>query len=356
MDEVRLENLVTKAMAQGVRGLDVNFTSYPDQAAAPEPHLVVVLDPTREPPAAAACRAPDIVATRPASETLSVFAVFCQGDQPLDVVHEEDRSPAPPTGHSSACSGAPREPCFPTTTPTPTASASCRPGSASVSAAVSASETGQSVSMSSRARSAAAKSISSCCRCAARRGDHRGVEIDLIAKPEQDRVARPDLAALPVGAIAHRVDRVLGRAEQLADLLVGELRMMAQQPGDRVRSVLALGKRRVARLPALLQLDVGRGRARELEAAVRVLLAALDLAALHLPARHRIEAADAGADLAVRDALDLERVQAAEIGDLLEGQARVVHEPHGRGFRHQRSIHHLLPRTRSAARGRRTAF
>ncbi len=95
MDEVRLENLVTKAMAQGVSGLDVNFTSYPDQAAAPEPHLVVVLDPTREPPAAAACRAPDAIGTRPASEMLSVFAVFCQGDQPLDVAHEEDRVAGP---------------------------------------------------------------------------------------------------------------------------------------------------------------------------------------------------------------------------------------------------------------------
>ena len=95
MDEARLDNLVTRAMAEGVSGLTVSFTSHPDQAAAPEPHLVVVLNPVQEPPAAAACRAPETIGTRPASETLSVFAVFCQGDQPLDVAREEDRVAGP---------------------------------------------------------------------------------------------------------------------------------------------------------------------------------------------------------------------------------------------------------------------
>ena len=95
MDEARLENLVTRAMGQGVSGLDVSFTPHPDQAATPEPHLVVVLNPTREPPAAAACRAPETIATAPATEPLSVFAVFCQGDQPLNAAHEEDRVAGP---------------------------------------------------------------------------------------------------------------------------------------------------------------------------------------------------------------------------------------------------------------------
>ena len=40
-------------------------------------------------------------------------------------------------------------------------------------------------------------------------------------------------------------------------------------------------------------------------------------------------------DLAVGDALHLERMQAAEIGDLLEGHGSVVHQPDGRGLRHQ---------------------
>ena len=44
------------------------------------------------------------------------------------------------------------------------------------------------------------------------RADHRGIEVDLAAQAEQDRVARPDLGALPMGPVAHRVDRRLGRA------------------------------------------------------------------------------------------------------------------------------------------------
>jgi hypothetical protein len=89
MDEARLEDLVTRAMAQGVAGLSVAFTSHPDQTAASEPHLVVILNPAQEPPAAAACGAPETVATLPAAPTLSVFAVFCQGDRPLDAVRQE---------------------------------------------------------------------------------------------------------------------------------------------------------------------------------------------------------------------------------------------------------------------------
>jgi hypothetical protein len=95
MDQLRLDNLVTRAMAEGVPALDVSFTTYPDQAAAPEPHLVVILNPVNEPPSAAACRAPETVATAPAAGTLLVFALFCQGDQALDAVREEDRVAGP---------------------------------------------------------------------------------------------------------------------------------------------------------------------------------------------------------------------------------------------------------------------
>ncbi len=99
MDELRLDSLVTRAMAAGVSGLDVSFTTYPDETAPPEPHLVVILNPAKEPPEAAACGAPETVATTPAAETLNVFALFCQGAQALDAVHEEDRV-AGPTDHS----------------------------------------------------------------------------------------------------------------------------------------------------------------------------------------------------------------------------------------------------------------
>ncbi len=94
MDETRLDGLVSQAMAAGVAGLKVSFTTYPDQTA-PEPHLVVILNPAREPPAAAACGAPETVATTPAAETLNVFALFCQGDQPLNAVHQEARVAGP---------------------------------------------------------------------------------------------------------------------------------------------------------------------------------------------------------------------------------------------------------------------
>jgi hypothetical protein len=99
MDPARRDALVSQAMAEGVPGLEVRFTTYPDQAAAPEPHLVVVLNPAEDLPPPAACRAPETVRTAPASETLGVLAVFCQGDQVIDAVREQGRV-AGPTDHS----------------------------------------------------------------------------------------------------------------------------------------------------------------------------------------------------------------------------------------------------------------
>jgi hypothetical protein len=95
MDEARRDALVTEAMAQGVAGLAVRFTTYPDAAAAPEPHLVVVLDPLETAPTEAACSAPDSVTTTAGGETLSVLAVFCQGDRALHAVREADRVAGP---------------------------------------------------------------------------------------------------------------------------------------------------------------------------------------------------------------------------------------------------------------------
>ena len=95
MDEARRDALVTAAMAEGVAGLDVRFTTYPDQAAAPEPHLVVVLNPAADLPAAAACRAPETLRTLPANESLSVLAAFCQGDEMLEAVREQERVAGP---------------------------------------------------------------------------------------------------------------------------------------------------------------------------------------------------------------------------------------------------------------------
>ncbi len=73
--------------------------------------------------------------------------------------------------------------------------------------------------------------------------------IDLLhrAQAEPDRVAGLDVGAVPMGAVAHRRNRRLGRADQLGDLRVGQFGVVAQQIGDRVGLVLALGDRGVAR-------------------------------------------------------------------------------------------------------------
>jgi hypothetical protein len=89
MDEARLEGLVTDAMAAGVSGLDVRFTSYPEAAGAPEPHLVVLLNPVETGSSDVVCSDPDGLRTLPASEMLSVLAVFCDGGTALDAVREE---------------------------------------------------------------------------------------------------------------------------------------------------------------------------------------------------------------------------------------------------------------------------
>ena len=53
----------------------------------------------------------------------------------------------------------------------------------------------------------------------------------------------------------------------------------------------------------------------------------------------RIEPLHLDGDLAIGDRLHLERVQAAELGDLFEGQRGVLDQPDGGCFRHQRSEH-----------------
>ena len=93
---------------------------------------------------------------------------------------------------------------------------------------------------------------------------------------------------------------------------LGHLRMVAQQPGDRVRAVLPLAERRVARLPALERLDVAGDRLGDLQAVFRVGLALADLVARQHARADRVEAAHARGHLAVGDPSDLERMQPAE--------------------------------------------
>jgi len=64
-----------------------------------------------------------------------------------------------------------------------------------------------------------------------------------------------------------------------------------------------------------------------------------DLLGGGLPVGDRVEPLHLDGDLAIGDRLHLERVQTAEIGDLVEGQGGVLDQPHGGRFRHQGSGH-----------------
>src|SRR4051812_41928682 len=75
---------------------------------------------------------------------------------------------------------------------------------------------------------------------------HFKIEIDLRAKPERDRVHRLQVGGVPMGALADRIDRRFGGADEAHDLRVLELGMIAHQPQDCVRAVLAARHRRVA--------------------------------------------------------------------------------------------------------------
>jgi hypothetical protein len=82
--------LVSRAMADGVRGLQVRFTTDPAAAPSPEPHLVVLLDPLGAPSPEQVCAGPDRLPTAPAGERLSVIAVFCKDAEPIGMARAED--------------------------------------------------------------------------------------------------------------------------------------------------------------------------------------------------------------------------------------------------------------------------
>jgi hypothetical protein len=90
MDQTRLNALVSTELAEGISGMSTRFTTAPERAAAPEPHVVVVLNPLSEPAPEALCAAPDAIATGPATEGLRIVAALCQHDQVLGVARTED--------------------------------------------------------------------------------------------------------------------------------------------------------------------------------------------------------------------------------------------------------------------------
>src|SRR5690625_5145810 len=84
------------------------------------------------------------------------------------------------------------------------------------------------------------------------RDPHGLVQRDLRAEAKRHRVHGLDVRAVPMGTRADRLDGRTGRADQLGDLAVLHLRVVADEPGDCSRAILTLGDRRVARPAALL--------------------------------------------------------------------------------------------------------
>src|SRR5215208_2386261 len=141
-------------------------------------------------------------------------------------------------------------------------------------------------------------------------------------------------------ALADRRDRRLGGADEPHDLAVLELRMIAHQPQDGVGTVLAARNRRIARALFALGLGQAHFRLRQLQLGVGIGLGLLDLLAGELGGEDRIEALDALRSVAVGDRFHLQRVQVAELGDLVERQSGVLNEPDRGSLGHQRCNSH----------------
>jgi hypothetical protein len=73
------------------------------------------------------------------------------------------------------------------------------------------------------------------------------VQLQLADQAQGHRIDRLDVGRVPVGAVAHLLDGGLGGAQQAWRSGVGHFRVVAQEPGDGVRTVLAARHRGVAR-------------------------------------------------------------------------------------------------------------
>jgi hypothetical protein len=95
MDQTRLNALVSTELAEGISGLSTHFTTSPERAAAPDPRVVVVLNPLSDPAPETLCTAPDAIATGPATDRLRIVAAFCRADQVLGFARAEDAVSGP---------------------------------------------------------------------------------------------------------------------------------------------------------------------------------------------------------------------------------------------------------------------
>ncbi len=100
--------------------------------------------------------------------------------------------------------------------------------------------------------------------------------------------------------------------------------MVADDPSDAVRLVLAFGDRRVAR-PAgaadLIRLLL------DAKLVIGIVLTAVDLVLVELAGADRVAAGELGRGGIVGDGLDFEDVEPAKFRDLLESERRIVDQP-----------------------------
>ena len=132
-----------------------------------------------------------------------------------------------------------------------------------------------------------------------------------------------NILRVPMAAITHFADRVLGGADQLGDLRIFQFRGVFDQPGDGVRLVAALGHRHIA-WPLGAGDRLGQGALGRHQAQTLIGAAALDFLARHLAVGYRVETLHAGIDLAVGDGLHLKRMQLAKVGDLIEAESGII--------------------------------
>jgi hypothetical protein len=95
LDPARQENLVAGAFGQGIQGVTARFSADPGLYGGDQPRLVVILNPSSDPPSAEACKAPERIRTTSASDDLVLLAAFCDGPQLINGARAESAIDGP---------------------------------------------------------------------------------------------------------------------------------------------------------------------------------------------------------------------------------------------------------------------
>ena len=136
--------------------------------------------------------------------------------------------------------------------------------------------------------------------------------------------------------VADRGDGRAGGADQQPNLPVGDFRVVADDPGDAVGLVLPLRHGRVARPLGASNLL---GTLDDLQLVLGVRLRAVDLVLRQFVRANGVTPGQLGRCGVIRDRLNLENVQPAELRDLVERERGVVDHPGGGRMRHERLGH-----------------